>query len=186
MIVNETISQYRNILKNKWVIPIQLEEYMLNNGFKFIEKGSFSNIYAKPNSNFVIKIGLREVLSDGYLKFIKYVQENRNNPHLPKIGKLRYYNTTGHKFYIIPIERLEDIIFNEDEKNLFNEISNSEYITYTTGAALSYIGDMFGEDFSNTILDIFETFGGIDIFDGNNIMIRCDGTLVITDGIGYI
>lgn len=107
---------YRNeplydILQNS----ISVQEFIENlkaNGYKqyLLGEGYFSGVFARPQDNYVIKLFGDDA---GYSKFLQYVLENKNNPHVPKLrGKpvkfLKHYN-------IVRIEKLSPVATPEQQ-----------------------------------------------------------------------
>lgn len=107
------LSHYRNVLRNKWDVPEKLQSYLSDNGYTQLGKGNFSEVWAKPGERFVLKIMLNDTSDDCYIDFIQALQ-HANNPHFPKIGRLRHFKLQHEEFgnldwNIIPIERLEKL-----------------------------------------------------------------------------
>ncbi len=89
--------------------PEEIEEWLVSNGFKQVDTGYYAAVYRKGNSEIVVKVATTP--DPCYLKFVKYVEKNKGNPHLPKIAGLREMNLEayGDDMFIIYIERLEKI-----------------------------------------------------------------------------
>jgi len=183
MIVNEIISQYRNILKNKCKIPKVLIQYMKDNGFELLGQGGFSDVYAKPNSNFVIKIGHKDIKYDGYMDYVNFIKNNPGNKYLPKVGNVRYYeNENNIQYYVLPIEKLYKI---EPKERIIKIINMIRIIANNSDIHELIYGYDFDPLLISTVKNIINEFG-IDMFDahGGNIMQRRNGDIVLNDVVG--
>lgn len=78
--------------------------YLENYGFELLGSGSFGRVYQKDGYPWAFKIFHEDA---AYLKFIKYVIANQDNPHLPKIkgGLMKINDDT----YVIRMEKLDHI-----------------------------------------------------------------------------
>lgn len=94
--------------------------------------GYYAKVYARPQDNFVIKIFRND---PGYAQFLKYIQDNANNPYVPKLkGKIvklpnHFSLVRIEKLKTIPFEIYQQISFAAEhfhDKNLTNEI-NQKY-----------------------------------------------------------
>jgi hypothetical protein len=170
-----------NILQNS----INIKEFIENlraNGYKeyLLGEGYFSGVFARPQDDYVIKIFNKD---PGYNKFLKYVLENQNNPHVPKIrGKpIKLLN----KYRIVRIEKLSDLNSAEHKEiydKLYYYIFNKYPYPNKTIENITDIKNYIIENFPN-ILPILETMKDnksiLDFHEGN-IMFR-ENTPVITD-----
>lgn len=78
-----------------------LQDYMKELGFEYINKGKYGAVFDKPGADYVVKI----IKDDScYLDFVRYCKDNQNNPHLPKIkGNII---KLGHRGYLVRLEKL--------------------------------------------------------------------------------
>jgi hypothetical protein len=147
------------------------KEYMIGSGF-------FSGVFARPQDNYVIKIFQND---KGYNKFLKYILQNQNNPHIPKIkGKPI---TLLKKYKIVRIEKLSPITTPEQEE-IFNKLYHYINRKYPNGKAdnQSEIKYTIKNKYPNIIpiLEIMIDNKTILDFHKENMMFRGD-TPVITD-----
>jgi hypothetical protein len=81
----------------------QFRTFLEQNGFKFIDKGSFGAVFERPGYPWVFKIFTRD---PAYLHFVKYAMAHQGNPHLPRIkGIIKINDDT----YAVRMERLSPI-----------------------------------------------------------------------------
>ena len=101
---------YKQIKNNEWGYPENLLDYLNEHGFKRMGKGFFSEVWASESEKFVVKINMGRNYDENYLKFVEYCRNNKQNPHLPKMGKIKSLKTIdGRDFYILFIEKLNPI-----------------------------------------------------------------------------
>lgn len=106
MNINEISKQEKQkIDKIKTVSYYQVSDKLEKLGFREIDSGAYSSVYAKKNSKYVIKLSRNEDLC--YLTFVEWVLKQKNNPYLPKIFMLKTYrDQNGKKMVITAIEKL--------------------------------------------------------------------------------
>lgn len=86
--------QFRKPPESRWmeIDPESLQSLnseMQKLGWKFLKSGTFGAIYSNPKKKYVIKV-MHGSGGGRYLEWLKYVLENQQNPHLPRIfGKAR-------------------------------------------------------------------------------------------------
>jgi hypothetical protein len=168
----------------------ELDELLHSRGWEKLGEGNYASVYSKPGITYALKVFERD---SAYLAFLKLIASHPN-PHFPKIigrlrvtekyravrmEKLRPQQSVAVDGYHVKVSallsayliakrhRLNDI----QERNL--ELATS-YLTDkpTLVAALDLISDELLGKFH---LDLNEA----------NIMMRADGTPVITDPIYY-
>ena len=81
----------------------RFKEFLEQNGFKFIDRGSFGIVFERPGYPWVFKIFNRD---PAYLHFVKYAMAHQGNPHLPRIKGLIKINDDT---YAVRMERLSPI-----------------------------------------------------------------------------
>ncbi len=186
----ENISSYRKLLKTKWNLPKDIKKFLENNNYRQIGGGSFSLVYTSPNSNLVVKIvDPNGDKGDCFPKFVKFVQARKNNPHLPKIGKLRWFENQddffAHDlFYSVLIEKLEKIPqIPSDLLQIASHIVTNTPLPSNLENKLQHYPKLL----INTIKEISEVFDGLCDMDfrRDNFMKRKNGTIVITDPVSY-
>ena len=94
---------YKEIKNNDWKGPNQLMGWLNERNFKVIGEGAYSSVWKSDTEKFIVKINNGYGLDEGYLKFVDFCHKNKNNPHLPKMGKIKKYKD----WYIVFIEKLE-------------------------------------------------------------------------------
>lgn len=103
MKLNElNLDGYKHIKNNDWGIPDNLMEWLTEKNFKEIGRGVYSSVWKSDTENFIVKIN-KGSIDRNYLKFVEFCQQNKGNPHLPKMGQIKKYED----WYIIFIEKLE-------------------------------------------------------------------------------
>jgi hypothetical protein len=114
-----------DILTNSLDI-IEFIENLKQSGYRkyLIGEGFYAGVFARPSDNYVIKIFEND---PGYEKFLKYILQNRSNPHVPKIKSKPI--TFLKKYKIVRIERLTPLDKNNQEhielyKSIINYISD--------------------------------------------------------------
>lgn len=198
--LQEPISHYRNVLKGKWDLPYDLEEYLRNNGYEKLGYGIFSGVFAKPGEKFVLKVNRK---SDCYLDFVGKLSRNMN-PHLPRVGKIRVYNEEDNnkKWYIIPLEKLEEITLENhisrydvlfvlsralmlDPKHMYLSSEVKPLLPASPEVIYNRLKDRFGKlnEALKFVEDNFYNVCEIDLHEGN-IMLR-GNTIVITDPVSF-
>ena len=159
-------------------------------GWRPMGRGVFSMVFENFQKQYVLKVTLNP--DPGYAEYVKIIKDNPN-VHFPRISDLKSMNIDGHEFYVYLIERLKPIadshraliianllswiargdspseiknmLFNLEWFPDFEEISNSEDLMQ----AIVLVGNAARQH--RFVLDIHQ----------DNIMIRPDGTVVITD-----
>lgn len=136
-----------------------------------IGTGFYSQVYARPQDNFVIKI-FRE--DKGYSTFLQYITQNSNNPYVPKLkGKII---KLPNDYYVIRLEklkRMDNDLFkkiewaanNDHDKPLIQEL-NDKY-----PGLLEFVRSLRQMSYDNKVM--YDLHGG-------NMMMRGD-TPVVTD-----
>lgn len=143
--------------------------------------GCYSSVWADPESEFhVIKCGG----GDAWANYAAYCIDNPDNEHLPRISFLKVVNGR----YVAQIERLNsiDAAKGPDKKQI-------EAWCYTLGFQSKddddawlwrYLEDVSNDPLWKTLFQINSTIGRTrDVSYGHNMMMRTDGTLVLTDPI---
>lgn len=143
-----------------------IEEILSNKGFVKLGNGLAGAVYGHPNLSYVLKIFINYFKAEGYLRYIKFIEENQDfAPYLPvfrgkmvKLGEGR----NGGKLYAIRIEKLIPI-------------SNKDFMQ---------IKRIFKDKNDNSkfkkLLIKLENTKGID-FEKENFMKRLNGDIVVTD-----
>jgi hypothetical protein len=110
------------VQNDKWTRNLQLkaivnklnelgyEQYEIGNGY-------YSQVYARPQDNYVIKIFRHD---PGYMAFLEHIKSNLNNPYVPKLkGKII---KLPNNFSLVRIEKLQPM-----KLKLFDEIHDAVY-----------------------------------------------------------
>lgn len=140
--------------------------------------GCFSSVYHDPESEFhVIKCGG----GDAWANYAAYCIDNPDNEHLPRINFLKV--VSGR--YVASIEKLRTV---EDAKGP-NKQQVAAWCSTLAWAdkghmAWDYMRDVSDHPLWRTLYDVNEKIGRTrDLSYNHNMMMRSDGTLVITDPI---
>src|SRR6266446_4560025 len=149
---------------------IQYENNLRAKGFEDIGKGLYANVFAKPNSDKVIKVAAL----DSWPTYIKWaIQKGYAGKFSPKVYNLKFYDD----FYVATMERLVGTMhdFNRSSSihnELYNEIT-SWYVDENTSEATDLIEFV-------TKLKAAKLVGD---WHYGNVMVRKDGQIVVTDPI---
>jgi len=209
-IVEASIFDERTLKNTAWESPKQLVTWLRANGFKKLGGGVFAAAYAKPGHNRVVKVSNRQ--DDCWIKFAQWAMSKTNNTHLPKIPWIKRYQGKRKgkvtEFFITIIERLKPltnqaILRITDPGVLLGLMYYADLDSNTEDsidAAMSKISgrnvkvpDLYSpripakyktHPFIKAITQINKLGGGCfsDLHSGN-LMVRNDGTIIITDPI---
>ena len=116
----------------------QFRTFLEQNGFKFIDKGSFGAVFERPGYPWVFKIFTRD---PAYLHFVKYAMAHQGNPHLPRIkGIIKINDDT----YAVRMERLSPIpLGSEPAMSLIRKIVNIDSYGDLSDADAAWIDKTF-------------------------------------------
>ena len=198
-------------LKNKaWKSPPETIRWLKQNGFKEIGDGNFAVTYAKPGHNRVVKVSTQADVC--WIRFAQYAMSVTDNKHLPKIPWIRRYqgNREGiaQEFFITIIERLlpitsDNITSIKDPAILLGLFHYGDFAPFMRNRILDALhvigyakdewldGDekivaaKFGDHPFIQALEMINSTKGrcwTDLHE-ENLMVRSDGTIVITDPI---
>jgi len=153
----------------------QFKTFLEQNGFNFIDRGSFGAVFERPGYPWVFKIFNKD---PAYLHFLKYAMAHQGNPHLPKIKGVIPINADT---YAVRMERLSPIpLGTEPAMSLIRKIVNIDSYGDLSDADAAWIDKKFPG-----ISAFFKSFplGGFE-YDLNlqNFMQR-GNTMVIVDPI---
>lgn len=194
-------------------MPSEVVQNLTKQGYEYLGHGNFTQVYAKPGSDKVVRIGDGR---DGWTAYADLCRRT-SNPHFPKIYKLGF-RSDGHfdglKIVVAVMERL--IKIDNDSKKFAEEnpaltayivrktaplwwgTANWAYGGLVVPAALDGVNwrdktayaawaDQAAESLEPTMkaaLDAISQLRGVDFdFKPDNFMRRSDGTLVITDPV---
>ena len=177
---------------------ISLNTYFKNLGWNRVGVGYFSEVYANPKKNYVIKVNKQPDRS--YERFIDFVKQHPNK-HFPVVSDVKLIMLAGAKFYIYALERLGEFtspLKNVESKiiaNLLQEIGLypdddldvivDEDLRFNDIPELkAWINQQPGLVKAVRMLGKYRGKSGLDIWE-NNLMQRKDGTIVITDPYGF-
>lgn len=143
---------YKQVKNTEWNYPDDLLEYLQQHDFKKMGRGFFSEVWASDSESFVIKINMGRYYDENYLKFVEYCRNNKQNPHLPKMGKIKNLKTiNGKDFYILFIEKLDTL----SASSLGFE-SSDDYYHFMCEACKVYLED--NSDIDGIILDLSDEY----------------------------
>jgi len=123
----------------KWESVAQLDKFLTSKGYKRIAAGIFSSVYTKKGDNSVIKVSKREDVC--WLRFARWVMQQPENKHLPKIFSLRTYTSKdGEKLFVSRIEKLHEVQAGSDylEAKILKEMNPAEYAEALWLASILY------------------------------------------------
>ena len=138
--------------------------------------GRAGTVFKRLNDPYVIKIFHDD---PDYMKYIKYVMDHQNNPHVPKVrGKLLKIND---KTYAIRTEELQPYVaVDGNEEDLLRSINdNTTWIDLVDDTYIRLELPLLHKLFSD-LAKIYGSNQSTDLIP-SNIMRRNDGTIVITD-----
>ena len=116
----------------------QFRTFLEQNGFKFIDSGSFGAVFERPGYPWIFKIFNRD---PAYLHFVKYAMAHQGNPHLPRIkGIIKISDDT----YAVRMERLSPIpLGTEPAMSLIRKIVNIDSYGDLSDADAAWIDKKF-------------------------------------------
>lgn len=205
-------SQAKKIMSDEFSLPEIISNFLKENGYEqVVGTNNFADVFVSSNSNIVVKIGTRETDYDGWLPFAKFAQDNPNK-HFPKIGSIKVVrNNRGIKFYVAFMEKLHPVQgYDIDQvRHILSQIAQE--VRYTSTPKLSKVlkrmvlilsrdpvwrrerlpvlEKLVKNDLSllKAVVDIQKNLPNYspDFLNEKNYMMRKDGTLVITDPLGW-
>jgi hypothetical protein len=147
-------------------------------GYQRLGSGLYSNVFAKPHSDKAVKVGSIDSWPD-YAKWL--IEKGYSGTFGPKIYSLKFYED----FYVASMERLVDTVGGMQAD--YDHISNPPNDLWQMFRALrkwlgSYSPDELPQnpDFQAFMRELDEEGLAGDLHAGN-VMIRKDGSLVVTD-----
>ena len=116
----------------------QFRTFLEQNGFKFIDSGSFGAVFERPGYPWIFKIFNRD---PAYLHFVKYAMAHQGNPHMPRIkGIIKINDDT----YAVRMERLSPIpLGTEPAMSLIRKIVNIDSYGDLSDADAAWIDKKF-------------------------------------------
>lgn len=89
-----TDKEIKLMMDGEWEDHHDMKKYLIDNGFKEIGYGAYSDVFAKPGYKRVIKIKRGYYYGDeddGWADYMKFCRKNwKKNKYLPKIYYIRY------------------------------------------------------------------------------------------------
>ena len=121
MKINELIHPRKYGLDSLTHTRFSIEKLLKPHGFIPIGKGSaYANVFKHDNLSYILKVF--STYDTGYLKFLKIVEKNKNNPHFPKFrGKLIKLSENA---IAIRMEKLTPL---DSKINLFHKVDRHLY-----------------------------------------------------------
>lgn len=206
ILAEATIFDERELLNTPWKSPRELISWLRSKGFRRLGGGVFSAAYGKPGHKRIVKISKRE--DKCWIQFANWAMRLTANPYIPNIYWFKPYKGTRkgkqETFFVTLIERLRPFTIGNikriddpvivaallrygywvegEQDELEDHLDALGYGT-STRTVQRILKQYSNHKFVQTIKR-FERFGGpecsSDIHSGN-LMLRDDGTLVITD-----
>ena len=197
-ITEASIFDERTLKNTHWKSPDQIMTWLKANGFEQKGAGVFARVFAKPNHNRIVKISTRQ--DDCWILFAQFAMSQTNNKHLPKIPWIKRYQGKDAwleptEFFITIIERLQPLTDEaisriSDPGVLYGILEYTDiYVDeelYDVDAFSSSIGEQrvkYKNHLFVKTLRQMENLGSNCVTDlhDENLMVRGDGTIVITD-----
>jgi hypothetical protein len=166
------------ISKNADIQVHKITHILYQQGYKIeaIGEGLYAQVFHRPGENYVIKIFKDD---PGYFKYLKFILQNQNNPHIPKIRGKFMKPFKDAEIYLVRMELLrkykshkEADIIDTIESALQGKIQSIEALEKIYGSAMTEI--------IKGISNIMDKGALNDIHYGN-VLFRANGTPVITD-----
>lgn len=185
----------------------ELSQKLEQNGFKRAY-GAYADVWWHPKWNYVYKVFERD---NAYIAFLEFCTTRQNNPHLPKVLKKPFQihaihdreHFVGDKLWAVKTERLQPIPSSMEE--FFNY--KFKQIVFSARSGIEAPNPLFFKDeYRNYSQDeltwemLWDNYKDIDLkglvytsiaimgnvrgvldVHSNNVMMRQDGTYVITD-----
>lgn len=210
-------NRIRSIIKN----------HMTKKGWRLIGHGGYAMVFANRNSNKVIKINIPDAIDDDdytvkqlvrdikksdniTARFLRYIDKNKNNPHLPKYSQTKTETVQGIELKLYEMEKLlkPSDFFDEflvemldvawshkDLKEIFDGYNYSKFKWISKqGREFKGWDDKYGDNwpqFKKDVTLLIKTMSELLKIAGDsksmeedlerNWMVRADGTPVIID-----
>lgn len=100
----------------RWnLVQRNLPDFLNKKGWKKIGSGAYSTVYSKIGKNYVIKVFEDD---HAYQLYLEFIQQNRNNPHVPKIQKImidasKQKEINTNEVGIIMMEKLKPVEYSD-------------------------------------------------------------------------
>ncbi len=164
----------------RWSDGYHFGEALVRRGFERIGSGDFSAVYAKANSDRVIKVNRTP---DNWLDYVVWATKaGFAGGFAPKVYSYRYIDGYDATFYVAVVELLDDEIANIDHQrpDLFRECSLlSDYMRGYNGVT----SDMLHPDSARFGDELRANISGPLDLHFRNWMVRADGTICLIDPI---
>ena len=156
----------------------------LNNiGWKKLDNGLYSTVYANPNKPYILKVNNRP---DRAFAWFALLTHKFPNIHFPKIGNAKFTKIGNFNYYIYLIEKLKLILPDQTAVTIsdFCNAAASQWYSPIQDVIAQFSFEEFPVDkelaAALRILGKYKKKCRLDIHE-NNVMQRADGTLVIID-----
>ena len=165
-----------------------LQDKLYDLGWEQIGRGAFSSVFEKPGQKYVLKVN--NYNDDGFAKFVSIIHHFPSR-HFPKIGNKKSYFVDGEAYNIYLMEKLMPLQ-GANRASLALVLDNARIIdSPVILAVLAKHPDIKTIiEKQPGLLDAVEILltqsgdSGLDL-NSNNIMLRDDGTIVITDPLAW-
>lgn len=108
--IQEDLHVAKELAKHEWESRDAVEIFLKQQGYEMLNDGCNSEVYTKPNENFVIKVSY--YYDPAWLHFASFVMTQPKNPHFPKISRVKQYiskDRGSSKAFIAFIEKLSPL-----------------------------------------------------------------------------
>ena len=172
-----------------------IQAFSTESGYELISRGRMAHAFGAPNRNEVLKVWRKDT---AYEHFVALAHEWHRNKHVPRFfTPVKELTINGIKLKYVRMERLEEV----DSFRLDGHKYSAKSLTVGLTDALSFDADRQLEDVeaylkklkssgpelrfflqtATTLIYEMVEYGAQDDLKENNILMRSDGTAVITD-----
>lgn len=175
----------RTTLSQRAFVRLLIEE-----NYKLLGKGCYAKVFAIPNSDRVLKVGLylyemRGRMDGGYLDYVKAIGLNNPNPLFPNIYEVKLFNFGKETYFCIEMEKLERLKYAAPKKENYTQLGINSWCVFDNNT-LKYLQSKnnFVLEAKKMLLKLYKDF--YDDIHSGNIMWRFKNNqyhMVITDPV---
>jgi len=183
MRISEVITESKVLSELSRPTPKEAEQKLFAAGYEKIGKGTWGEVYSKPNDPYVLK--LFHPGDKAYTAFMRLAMQHQDNPHFPKFkGKMIKVTDDYSAVRIEKLEPMRDRKITQALSDYIETLAGEEYSDYSKRLIwpLRFKNPKLKEA-CNLIAGLIGDRFGLDLEGTGNIMSR-DGTLVFIDPIG--
>lgn len=153
-------------------------DFLYRKNFECIGSGAYSQVYAKKNSDRVLKVTLTQ---DNWIDYIHWSsQEGYSGTLAPRVYSYKKYS----EYSVAVVERMDKTLSKLSEKDDLKILSDLLYHSGRGNEMAQLLMDEIVPGFSSFLKELRKRFKGqrLDLHSGN-IMVRKDGSLAVTDPV---